>query len=1010
MTATGALLAGIGQVLVPAATALGNGSGPVPILSPRSLASSAATITGTIAIDGAPLQVTLPVGDTARISFVGSAGQKLGLGFSAVSGPSRSVSVLKPPNGAELAFTSVSSSGAELDLSLPVDGTYTIVLNASSSASGSVTLTLSSDLVLPPVIDGDSTRVIIARPGQNARLTFSAANGDHLGLAVSDKTGSSIPITLLKPSGSTLLGSTTSAAVNEYDIDPLADGGYTLFLDLNRADTASATFTLSRDIHVTILPGLLPVPITIDRLGQNASLAFEVQTGDDVGIGLSDSSIPKTYVTLVGPGLSLSRVGSLADGMTYFSGPSGRGELDAKNLAGGTYRIVVDPDPNSAGVATGSVTVTLSHDVASTVQVGGPAVTFPMSFIGQNGRAFIDLVQGQSVQITYSNVTTQIEAQLRRPDAGLFRWGWVSGGATWTTTQIGPAPMTGRYPLRLDPWEGVASSAVIKVDGSPGGAVRVTGLGNLGEWLHASLDAVDPPDNGLPTYQWQRCDASGASCVDLGAEVDDDYEIEAQDLGLTIRVKVTVSNSFGSTTLTSSAVRILDTVQSVALQFRPYLFFDFGEHWRPLDVQNFLNETYDAGGAHRLCYYVTFPETNECIDSPAPTSFAPPYTNLDVYGSSDNASSFFTPYACERQVGGSDCDKGPNTRLYYEPTRDPVLGYLYLDYWWFYRFNDSPLPSGDHEGDWEGMTIVVDPTGPPNNTGGPVAAYTLYAAHDGSSWSAYLGEPGTSHAYGYVGQGTHATYPDPCSPEYGDLCGDVEVSYDGIFPWGRNDPQECADACVMRFLGGWVAWAGTWGINEEGSIPGGASPGSPANQDRFECTQGGYGSSCPTPPFAGVPAFSALRAQAGSPPISGPAGAASVCAAWEGRSAAVTVCQPALLRDTIRKGTISVRVRPNLTIRGYRGRISAARGVTQAIGQPLVGGQSAVAEGPLQAGTEIVVRVRDGHHRWVARFKLPSLGKGRKARIAVAPGKGRPSVSIRLPTRRLTPTFFALEK
>jgi hypothetical protein len=84
--------------------------------------------------------------------------------------------------------------------------------------------------------------------------------------------------------------------------------------------------------------------------------------------------------------------------MTYVIGPNGRGELDSPLWSWipstGDYRIVVDPDPNSAGAATGSITVTLSHDVEPAIQVGGPAVTFPMSRLGQNGPGIHSVASG----------------------------------------------------------------------------------------------------------------------------------------------------------------------------------------------------------------------------------------------------------------------------------------------------------------------------------------------------------------------------------------------------------------------------------------------------------------------------------------------------------------------------------------------------------------------------------------------------------------------------------------
>jgi hypothetical protein len=143
-----------------------------------------------------------------------------------------------------------------------------------------------------------------------------------------------------------------------------------------------------------------------------------------------------------------------------------------------------------------------------------------------------------------------------------------------------------------------------------------------------------------------------------------------------------------------------------------------------------------------------------------------------------------------------------------------------------------------------------------------------------------------------------------------------------------------------------------------------------------------------------------------APPIGGPAGAAMLCATWEGASSVVTICQPDVLRAAIRNGNISLRIRPNLRIRGFRGRITAAPGITQAIGQPLQAGQTATIRGPLQSDTDLVVRVRDKKRRWVALFKLPGLSKNRIAILTVRHGSPHPLVSIRWLNRQLAARYF----
>jgi hypothetical protein len=54
---------------------------------------------------------------------------------------------------------------------------------------------------------------------------------------------------------------------------------------------------------------------------------------------------------------------------------------------------------------------------------------------------------------------------------------------------------------------------------------------------------------GSPTsyaYQWERCDAQGGSCADIGGATSDHYTAQTADVGHRLRVQVTATNSSGS--------------------------------------------------------------------------------------------------------------------------------------------------------------------------------------------------------------------------------------------------------------------------------------------------------------------------------------------------------------------------------------------------------------------------------------------------------------------------------
>jgi hypothetical protein len=58
-------------------------------------------------------------------------------------------------------------------------------------------------------------------------------------------------------------------------------------------------------------------------------------------------------------------------------------------------------------------------------------------------------------------------------------------------------------------------------------------------------------------YLWQRCDAKGASCAGISGATARLYDVKSQDVGNTLRVHVTASNSAGNTTANSNATTVI---------------------------------------------------------------------------------------------------------------------------------------------------------------------------------------------------------------------------------------------------------------------------------------------------------------------------------------------------------------------------------------------------------------------------------------------------------------------
>jgi len=103
-----------------------------------------------------------------------------------------------------------------------------------------------------------------------------------------------------------------------------------------------------------------------------------------------------------------------------------------------------------------------------------------------------------------------------------------------------------------------APTSVVAAAGAPTNTSppTVSGAPQLGH----DLTAGTGPWDGAPTsfaFQWQRCDAGGASCADIVGATSGTYAPVAADVGSTIRVVVTATNGSGSVSAASEATAVV---------------------------------------------------------------------------------------------------------------------------------------------------------------------------------------------------------------------------------------------------------------------------------------------------------------------------------------------------------------------------------------------------------------------------------------------------------------------
>jgi hypothetical protein len=283
-----------------------------------------------------------------------------------------------------------------------------------------------------------------------------------------------------------------------------------------------------------------------------------------------------------------------------------------------------------------------------------------------------------------------------------------------------------------------------------------------------------------------------------------------------------------------------------------------------------------------------------------------------------------------------------------------------------------------HEGDWEGVTVVT----PPDRT--DALDYVVYAAHRGTfRYSASkLMLKGTRPKV-FLARGSHAAYPEPCDKrdcsQPAALAAEgliklPEGRFDGGAPWERNG-EDCHDdvptSCLLSLPRSdedphsWTVWAGQWGAGCQKPCDGRivvGSPRSPGVQQRYQtpwCSLQGSAQTCD--------------------------GKALGCSDWLGPLVAVVACNPALLAKAFASSSEPDAGNLTLSVAGRDTGSESSPGVVQSLGEPLSPGNTVTVTGGT-AATQVLVRAQRDGRIIEARFGGLRLGAGRSAVLTIAAG------------------------
>lgn len=487
-----------------------------------------------MSIDGSDLSFsTLGGGESKRILFTAQSGDNLGLALSGVTVTGGSpnndwVRFEVYDSGNRMLATVGAGGGNNTHLWGVTGGVFQLIVTPGGASGGllqiqTATATLTRDVIVPQLTYGATTTVNLPRPGQTARLTFSANAGDTVTFAANAVTttpaNNSVYYTIYRPDG-TQLTALSANAPTTWNLENLpASGTYMV--------VTNASWGLPNTSQLTVLHGVTDAlavdgpskSYTTAVRGQNVYLTFDANAGDNLELALSDVSVGGGS-----PSNDWTRVG-VYDPNGRLIANFGTGSVNNSHLwglAAGTYRIVIAPGGTSDGLLQiQNATVTLTRDIVGSQLAYGTATTVNLPRPGQAARLTFTANAGDTVALAANAIATtpannSVYFLVYRPDGTQLTFVDAKSFVTWNLENL---PQSGTYTVvtwgsyglpntsQLTLLSGVVDT--LAVDGpsksyttsARGQNVYLTFNANAGDNLELALSGVSV-SGGSPFNDW----------------------------------------------------------------------------------------------------------------------------------------------------------------------------------------------------------------------------------------------------------------------------------------------------------------------------------------------------------------------------------------------------------------------------------------------------------------------------------------------------------------------------
>jgi glucose/arabinose dehydrogenase len=380
--------------------------------------------------------------------------------------------------------------------------------------------------------------------GTIRRIQFASANQPPVAVGTANPTSGGAPLTV------TFDGSGSS----DPDGDPIT---YAWDLD---GDGAYDDSTAPQPTHTYTQSGSFTVRLRVTDSAGASSISDPIV--------ITAGNTPPT-ATILAPSASLTwRVGDVINFSGSGTDPQD-GSLPASALS---WSLILNHCPSTChthplqdfvGVASGSFTAP-DHEYPSSLEL----VLTATDSGGLTSTASVTL-QPQTVDLTFATSPSGLQLVLNGGSAATPFTRTVIAGSNNSVSAPSPQPLNGNSYAFASWSDGGAQTHNITATAATTYTATylapprntnppaITGPTMVGKTIKTSTGSWTGSTPMSFTYQWRRCDASGAACVDVPGANASKYTLVTADGGRTMRVVVTATNVVGSSSATSSATSVI---------------------------------------------------------------------------------------------------------------------------------------------------------------------------------------------------------------------------------------------------------------------------------------------------------------------------------------------------------------------------------------------------------------------------------------------------------------------